>query len=90
MVGTVFSFLYKDNKTEATFILKYESSRNDTLTVTYRNQTTIPSSDCGAFVYQDKVTISKNPFERTSIKNVNTQLLKNAAVNFLKIFFYLC
>ena len=70
------------NKTEATFILKYESGTVETLVVAYRNQTTIPSSDCGAFVYQDQVSIIKNPFKATSIKNVNTQLLKNATVNF--------
>ena len=70
------------NKTEATFILKYASNLNDTLIITYRNQTTIPSSECGAFVYQDQVSIVKNPFEATIIKNVNTQLLKNATVNF--------
>lgn len=75
-------------KTEASFILKYADTRNDTINVTYRNQTTIPSSDCGAFVYQDQVTLVENPMDTSLIqgstltKVITTQLLGNAEANF--------
>jgi Family of unknown function (DUF6452) len=70
------------NRTEASFIISYYAGKNDTLNVTYTNKTIIPSSDCGAFVYQEGVSIVKNPFEGTVLKEINTQLLRNATVNF--------
>ena len=75
-------------KTEASFILKYADTPNDTINVTYRNETTIPSSDCGAFVYQDQVTLVENPADTSLIqgstltKVITTQLLGNAEANF--------
>lgn len=70
------------NKTETSFIISRAGVLNDTLTVTYVNETIIPSSDCGAFIYQKQVTMVKKPFEGTVIKEINNQLLRNATVNF--------
>jgi hypothetical protein len=68
-------------KTSSSFILNYGGIQQK-LTFSYLNQTTIPSTECGALTYQTGVTITESTFAETRLRTVNDQLLKNAAVNF--------
>jgi hypothetical protein len=68
-------------KTSSSFILNYGGIQQK-LTFSYLNQTTIPSTECGALTYQTGVTITESTFAETRLRTVNDQLLKNASVNF--------
>jgi hypothetical protein len=72
-------------KTSTSFLLNY-SGVQQKITFSYVNQTTIPSVDCGALVYQTGVAITESTFDETSLRTVNNQLLKNATVNFEILF----
>jgi hypothetical protein len=69
-------------KTSTTFILNFGGAQQK-ITFTYKNETIIPSVDCGAFVYQTDVKISESTFDPTSLRLVNNQLLKNTDTNFV-------
>jgi len=76
------------SKTEAGFIFYYPDSvvndsvtlrfNPDTLKFTYRNETVVPTSDCGAYVYQKNVTIVKTSYDSIRIRKINNQLIRNA------------
>ena len=74
------------SKTHTSFTISRADVPDVTLNVTYTNKTIITSAECGAFIYQQGVKLENNPFEGTIVKEVNVQLLRNAAVNF-EIFF---
>jgi hypothetical protein len=68
--------------TEAAFIFNYlNSDKPDTLKFTYRNETVIPTNDCGAFIYQKDVKL-KTTYDSTLIRVINNQLLSNVPINF--------
>jgi hypothetical protein len=68
-------------KTSTTFILNYGGAAQR-ISFSYKNETIIPSVDCGAFVYQKDVTVTESTFDAASLRIVNNQLQKNATVNF--------
>jgi hypothetical protein len=72
-------------KTSMTFLLNYGGIQQK-ITFSYVNQTTIPSVDCGALVYQTAVTITESTFDPANLRSVNNQLLRNATVNFEILF----
>ena len=63
-------------KTETAFLLNYEN-KSRRIEFTYRNETSIPTSDCGAFVYQKDLVINETTFPVDSIRVTNQQLIRN-------------
>ncbi len=63
-------------QTETVFLLNYDDKKQR-IKFTYRNETSIPTSDCGAFVYQKDLEISETTFGKDSIRVINKQLIKN-------------
>ena len=74
------------NNTVATIIFAYNRNSKlvtDTLVVTYRNETRVISPDCGAYLYQHDVEVTKTNFEKV---RVTTSILLTTVTKNLEIF----
>ncbi len=72
----IFEYKYTRNKKDTT--------RNDTLKITYRPLARVSATDCGAFLYFTDLNYVKTGFD--SIRIVNPQLLSDGAITNIQIF----
>jgi uncharacterized protein YyaL (SSP411 family) len=89
--GGTFSLQVNPNQTQTNFIFNYtytrnkkDSTRTDTLKLTYRPLARVPASDCGAFLYFTDLNYVKTGFD--SIRIVNSQLLSDATIVNVQIY----
>lgn len=66
--------------TETHFIIR-QASKTDTLGFSYRNQSVVLAPDCGAYLYQFDLAVTRNTFGPDKVRIVNNALNTNIKSN---------